>query len=218
MQGRHDGGFRVTRAAPRVNTGLWPFGARFALLIFGLFLYGLAIRLMLNAGVGLSPWDTFHQGLARRAGFTVGEASILAGLVVLAFGWLWLRVRPGLGSVLNMLLIGVFIDLLAFLAPHPAFLVGRWAQFALGVALMGLATGTYIASGMGAGPRDGLVIGLGARYGWPVGRVRTGLELLVLLAGVLLGGQVGWGTLAFALGIGPAMSFGLRLYGLERKK
>lgn len=208
----------MTRAAPLVDTQPWPFAARFALLVLGLFLYGFAIRLMLDANVGLSPWDAFHQGFARRAGISVGQASILAGVVVLGLGWLWLRVKPGLGSVMNMLLIGVFIDLLAPLSPHPALFLTQWGQFALGVLLMGLATGTYIASRMGAGPRDGLVIGLSGRYGFPVGRVRTGVELLVLLTGVLLGGHAGWGTLAFALAIGPAMSVGMGVYGLQRKK
>ncbi|WP_045234158.1 YczE/YyaS/YitT family protein [Deinococcus pimensis] len=206
----------MSLSAPLARTRDWNFPARLALLMVGLFLYGLAIRLQLDANVGLAPWDAFHQGLARRTGLTVGQASITAGLALIVAAWAALKVRPGLGSVLNMLLVGVFIDLLAPLTPHPTGIVVSWAQFALGVLLVGLATGTYIASRMGAGPRDGTVIGLSTRYRLPVGRVRTGVEVVVLLCGLLLGGHVGLGTLAFALLIGPSMAFGMRLYGLER--
>lgn len=207
----------MSRAAPLARTRDWNFPARLALLLFGLLLYGLAIRLQVDAAVGLAPWDTFHQGLSRRTGLSFGAASIVVGVVLVALAWLTLRVKPGLGGVLNMLLVGLFIDLLAPVTPHPEGLVARWAQFAFGVLLIGLATGTYIASRMGAGPRDGTVLGLAKRFALPVGHVRTGVELLVLLSGFLLGGQVGLGTLAFALGVGPAMTLGMRLYGLERK-
>lgn len=207
----------MTRAMPLVNARPWSFHARLALLVFGLFLYGLAVRFMLDSGVGLSPWDAFHQGLARQTGITIGLATILTGLVVLSLSWLVLRVRPGLGSVLNMLLIGVFVDLLAPVRFNPTTPLLQWSEFACGVLLAGVATGTYIASHMGAGPRDGLIMGFSSRTGCSVGRIRTGIELLVLIAGFALGGHIGWGTLAFALGIGPAMTFGFTLYGLERR-
>jgi len=212
----------VARYAARVSelqrTHEWPYWARFALLLVGLFLYGLSIRLQLDAAVGLAPWEAFHQGLARHTGLSIGMVSVLIGLLLLALAWAALKVRPGVGSVLNMLLVGLFIDLLAPLTPHPEGRILQWGQFAAGLLLLGLATGTYIASHMGAGPRDGTILGLAAVTGRPVARVRAVIELVVLGFGLLLGGQVGFGTLAFALGAGPAMSLGLRLYGLNRKE
>jgi uncharacterized membrane protein YczE len=115
-----------------------------------------------------------------------------------------------------MALIGVYIDLFLPRLPRPLWLWTAWPQFLAGILLVGLATGMYIASGFGAGPRDSLVLGLVRRTGWPVRYVRTGIEGLVLLAGYLLGARIGWGTAVFALSIGPAMSLGLRLYGPRR--
>ncbi|ADV67281.1 YczE/YyaS/YitT family protein [Deinococcus maricopensis] len=205
-------------SAPLARTASWPTAARSALLLVGLLLFGASVRLMLDARVGVGPWDALNAGLVQHVPITFGQGSILIGAVLVALAYAWLRVRPGLGTVLNMVLIGVFIDLLAPFSPHPTALPVQWAQFAFGVLLMGFATGTYIASRFGAGPRDGLVLGLGERYAWPVARVRTGVELLVVAVAVVLGGPVGWGTLAFALSIGPSMALGLRLYGLERRK
>ncbi|MBB6098421.1 hypothetical protein HNR42_001855 [Deinobacterium chartae] len=191
------------------------FGPRFALLMLGLALFGLAINLMLAADLGLSPWDLLHQGIDRRAPLSFGQVSITVGLLVLLASRLLLGQRIGLGSFCNMLFIGVFIDLFAPLIPHPHGWLA-WVQFVLGVVLVGLASGMYIGANFGAGPRDGLVLGLSGRFGWPAKYVRTGVELLVLAVGVLLGGTLGWGTLLFAIGVGPAMSFGLGLFGLRR--
>ncbi|WP_245900538.1 YczE/YyaS/YitT family protein [Deinococcus yavapaiensis] len=205
-------------AAPLASVRSWPFPARLFVLLAGLFLYGFAIRLQIDASVGLAPWDIFHQGLSRKTGLTFGTVSVLVGVLLVGVAWFWLGMKPGVGSVLNMLLIGFFIDLLAGHVPTPNLLWLQWAQFAFGVVLLGLATGTYVAASMGAGPRDSTVLGLSSKYSVPVGRVRTAIEAIVLLSGWALGGHLGLGTLAFALGIGPAMSFGLKLYGLERRK
>lgn len=191
-----------------------PTPGRYGLLVLGLALYSLALRLMLDARVGVAPWEAFHLGVTRHLPLTLGMVSILTGVGIVALSALWLRERVGPGTVLNVLLIGLFLDVLAPLVPDPAGLPARWVQFGLGVGLLGLATGTYVAAGLGAGPRDGLVLGLSRRTGWDVARVRGGTELVVLALGWLLGGLVGWGTLAFALASGPAMRAGLGLYGL----
>jgi uncharacterized membrane protein YczE len=195
----------------------WPVSLRFLLLNAGLALYGLGLSLMIAAGVGLAPWDALHVGLARVIpGLSVGGASIAVGLLFLAVSARFLGMPVGVGSALNMLLIGLYIDALLPRLPTAPGPFLAWTQFGAGIALVGLATGTYIASGFGAGPRDGLVLGLAGRTGWPVRYLRVGVELAVLAAGFLMGAKVGWGTLVFALAIGPAMSAGLGLYGLRR--
>ncbi|BDP42109.1 membrane protein [Deinococcus aetherius] len=206
----------MTRPAPLAFVTAQPVWRRFLLLVFGLFLYGLSLRLMLDARVGLAPWEVLHLGVTRHLPLSIGMVSILTGVLIVAFTALRLREPIGPGTVVNVLLIGLFLDVLGPLVPDPVALPGRWAQFLLGVALLGLATGTYVAAGLGAGPRDGLILGLSRVTGWEVARVRTGIELAVLAVGWALGGLVGWGTLVFALGSGPAMAAGLALFGLKR--
>ncbi|UBV41858.1 membrane protein [Deinococcus taeanensis] len=201
-----------TPAAPRALFFPGRLGPRLALLVTGLTLYGLSLRLMLNAHVGVAPWEVLHVGITRWAPLSVGAVSILTGVVIVAFTALRLQERLGLGTLLNVLLIGAFLDLFATVVPEPAALPLRWAQFLAGVALLGLATGAYVGAGLGAGPRDGLTLALRRVTGWPVPRIRTGVEVAVLLAGWALGGPIGWGTLVFALTVGPAMGWGLRLF------
>ncbi|UQN06625.1 YitT family protein [Deinococcus sp. QL22] len=208
----------MTRPAPLVALTRLPALGRYALLLFGLFLYGLSLRLMLDARVGVAPWEVLHVGITRHLPLSVGVVSILTGLVIVAFTALKLREPIGPGTVLNVIFIGVFLDVLGPLVPDPQGLGLRWVQFALGVALLGLATGTYVAAGLGAGPRDGLTLGLRRVYGWPVARTRTGVEVVVLATGLLLGGPVGWGTLVFALTVGPAMSAGMGLFGIAQRR
>lgn len=209
---------RVTRRrpAPLAAAARLPLPGRYALLVLGLALYGLSLRLMLDARVGVAPWEAFHLGVTRHLPLSIGAVSILTGVLIVALTRLRLREPIGPGTVLNVLLIGLFLDVLGPLVPDPAALPVRWAQFALGVAGLGLATGTYVAAGLGAGPRDGLILGLSRVTGWRVAQLRSGIELAVLGLGWALGGQVGWGTLAFALASGPAMAAGLALYGLRR--
>jgi hypothetical protein len=191
-------------------------GGRFLLLNAGLFLYGLGLSAMIRADVGLAPWDALHVGLSGVVpGLSIGVASIGVGLALLIVAARFLGMRVGVGSVLNMLFIGLYIDLLSPHLPRPPGALA-WVQFLGGTLLIGLATGTYIASDFGAGPRDGVVLGLARRTGWPVKYLRTGIELAALGTGFLLGARVGWGTLIFALAVGPAMSLGLSLYGLRR--
>ncbi|RTR26697.1 membrane protein [Deinococcus radiophilus] len=178
-------------------------------------LYGLSLRLMIDAGVGVAPWDVLHTGMADRLPVTVGQAGIAAGVVIVTLSRLLLREPIGLGTVLNAVLVGLFLDLFAFF-PEPSSLLLRWGEFLIGVALLGLATGTYVAAALGAGPRDGLVLGLSRLSGAPVATIRTVIELLVLALGWALGGQLGLGTAAFALLSGPAMAWGMGLFGLTR--
>jgi uncharacterized membrane protein YczE len=174
---------------------------RVALLFAGLALYGFSDGLLLLAGLGVDPWDVLQQGLSRTVGLQVGTWAILVGAVVL-LGWIPLRQRPGLGTVCNVVVVGLVINVtLGYLpAPHPLW----WRIVVLvgAVVLNGIATGAYIGAGLGPGPRDGLTTGIAAR-GHSVRVVRTGIEAGVLLTGWLLGGTVGVGTVLYALAIGP---------------
>jgi uncharacterized membrane protein YczE len=174
---------------------------RLTQLYAGLILYGVSASMLLLAGLGLDPWDVFHQGLSRRFGLGVGTWTIIVGICVLLL-WIPLHQRPGFGTISNVLVVGAVIDLVMALAPVPRELDLRVALLLAGVLLNGVATGAYIGAGLGPGPRDGLMTGLAAR-GHSIRVVRTGLELTVLATGWLLGGTVGIGTVVYALGIGP---------------
>ena len=174
---------------------------RLTQLFAGLVLYGFSDALMLLAGLGVDPWDVFHQGLSRRFGLGVGTWAIIVGVVVLAL-WIPLRQRPGFGTVSNVIVVGSVIDLCLATMPAPHGLASRTVVLLAGVFLNGVATGAYIGAGLGPGPRDGLMTGLAAR-GHSIRVVRTALELTVLVSGWLLGGTVGIGTVVYALAIGP---------------
>ena len=185
-------------------------------LVIGLFGYGLSITLMIESQLGLGPWDAFHVGIHNKTGMTVGMASIVAGLVLQIGSW-FIGVRPGLGTLANMILIGVFIDVLTPIVPAAQGWGWGFAYYLPGVLVCGLSTGFYIAAGLGKGPRDGLMIGVSERTGWPVSRVRTLIELIVLALGWSMGATIGVGTLLFAFGIGPAVQWGLRVCGVDQR-
>ncbi|HVE93326.1 MAG TPA: hypothetical protein VNB24_00290 [Acidimicrobiales bacterium] len=172
-------------------------------LLVGLFLCGLGDALMIDAGLGLGPWDVLHQGISRHTGIPIGMVVILVG-VVLFLGWIPLRQRIGVGTVLNVILIGLTIDLLLLVPFEPSGLFARGAALLVGDVLLAAGAGIYIGAGLGTGPRDGLMTGLVAR-GLPLRTVRTAMELTVLVFGWLLGGTVGVGTILFALSIGPIL-------------
>ncbi|MEU6036623.1 hypothetical protein ABZ801_14545 [Actinomadura sp. NPDC047616] len=174
---------------------------RLVQLYAGLALYGLGIALQVASGLGNDPWDVFHQGLSRRFGLSIGAWIIIIGALVM-LAWIPLRQRPGIGTVSNALLVGVFADLFLYLLPDPDATAARWAFLVAGIVAGGFATGCYIGAGLGPGPRDGLMTGLAAR-GHSVRVVRTSIELAVLAVGWLLGGTVGVGTLLYAVTIGP---------------
>ncbi len=183
---------------------------RMTRLLVGLLLFGFACALMIDAALGLDPWTVFAQGLFLKTGLSIGMITVIIGGLVLLL-WIPLKQKPGLGTVLNILLLGPAIDLGMLIFPHPVGLVAQILTFALGLVLLALASGLYIGAGFGPGPRDGLMTGIHARTGWPIWVGRTIVELSALAIGWLLGGNVGFGTVAFALLIGPLCNFTIPL-------
>ena len=173
----------------------------------GLVLLGIGLGLTVAADLGLAPWDVLHQGLADRLGITIGTASIGVGVIVL-LGWVPLRERPGIGTVMNVFVIGATMDATLAAVDTPDALWARVAFLLLGVWLWGPGSGLYIGVGLGPGPRDGLMTGL-SRRGLRVGPVRAGIEISALLLGFALGGTVGIGTVVYAIGVGPNVAWWL---------
>jgi uncharacterized membrane protein YczE len=179
---------------------------RLVQLYAGLLLYGASMAMMIRSGLGLDPWDVFHQGLAERTGWSFGTVTIVVGAAVLLL-WIPLRQWPGVGTVSNVVVIGLAVDASLAVTASPDALWARVALLAGGVVLNGLAGGAYIGAGLGPGPRDGLMTGLVRHTGGSVRLVRTGIEILVLATGWLLGGTVGLGTVLYAVSIGPLVHF-----------
>ncbi len=175
-------------------------------LLVGLFLYGVALGLMVRGGIGVAPWDVLALGIAGKAGIGYGVVTVLVSVLVLLL-WIPLRQRVGLGTLLNALLVGPSADLALFVLPAPPSIWVGAPMFVAGLLLLAFATGLYIAADFGPGPRDGLMTGLVGRTGWPVWLVRTLIEGSVLLIGFLLGGPVGVGTVLFAFGVGPLIGW-----------
>lgn len=196
--------------APRSVTADW--GIRLSRCIAGLALFGIGIALILEAHLGAAPWDVFHQGVAAKTGISVGNVIILTGLLLLLL-WIPLRQRPGVGTLLNALEIGFSVDLVMPLIPGTDLLVVRFAYLVAGLLVIAIGSGLYIGSGLGPGPRDGLMMGLKER-GISVRVARTAIELSVLVLGLLLGGKVGIGTVAFTFGIGPLVQVFLPRFAL----
>ncbi|MBO0979178.1 YitT family protein [Microbacterium sp. SD291] len=191
---------------PIVAAGRRDITERVIQLLVGLFLYGVALGLMVRGGIGVAPWDVLSLGVSGTTGIGYGMVTNLVAVVVLLL-WIPLRQRLGLGTVLNAMLIGPSADLtLWLLPPAPSVWLGA-PLFLLGLVLLAFATGLYIAADFGPGPRDGLMTGLVARTGWPVWIVRTLIEGSVLVIGFLLGGPVGVGTVLFAFGVGPLIGW-----------
>ncbi|GAB3206966.1 YczE/YyaS/YitT family protein [Nocardia tengchongensis] len=175
---------------------------RLLALYVGLWLYGLSMAVMIRAALGLDPWDVFHQGVADHVPLSFGTVVAITGAAVL-LAWIPLRQWPGLGTVSNVVVIGISVDVGLWLLPELPGLPLRIGAMGAAVVLNAIATVLYIGAGMGPGPRDGLMTGLVRRTARPVWVVRTGLEATVLSVGWLLGGSVGIGTLVYAFGIGP---------------
>lgn len=180
-------------------------------LFLGLFLYGLGIAFILRSDLGAAPWDVLAQGLARHLPLSFGTVTIIISGVVLLM-WIPLKQRMGVGTVLNAVLVGPAADLSLWMLPSVDALWLRIVFLLFGVTVLGVATGLYIGARFGPGPRDGLMTGLHDRTGLPIWIVRTSLEVVVVLAGWLLGGTVGVGTVLFALTIGPLCQFFMRLF------
>jgi len=184
---------------------------RLVQLYVGLCLYGASSAMQVRAGLGLDPWDVLHQGLANKVHHAIGTVVIGVGVLVL-LAWVPLRQRPGLGTVSNVVVLGLALNLTLQLLPAPHGYPARFALLAVGIVLCGVATGMYISAGLGPGPRDGLMTGVAHRSGLSIRLTRTVLELSVLAVGWALGGTVGIGTLLFALSIGPLTQLFLSVF------
>lgn len=184
---------------------------RLVQLNLGLWTFGLGAALMVRAHLGLDPWNVFHQGLSDLTGLSIGVISIFSGVVVMLL-WVPLRLKPGLGTLLNILMIGLSLDAFMAVIPDLNDWVLRIGALMLGVVLTGLGSAAYIGAGMGTGPRDGLMMGLNQKFGWSIRVSRLLVEIIVLASGWMLGGVVGVGTVAFALCIGPLVQFFLPFF------
>ncbi|MEJ8278537.1 YczE/YyaS/YitT family protein [Pseudonocardia spirodelae] len=179
---------------------------RLTQLVTGLVGYAVSMALMMRAGLGSMPWDVFHQGVAGRAGLSVGAVTVLVAAGVLLL-WIPLRERPGLGTLANVVVIGATVDLALAVLPAPEAPWLRVGYAVAGIVLNAAATAAYIGVGLGPGPRDGLMTGLAARTGLSVRLVRTAIEVTVVLVGWALGGVFGVVTVAYALAVGPLVQW-----------
>lgn len=192
---------------------------QYSWFMLGLFLISVSVVLMVQAQLGPSPWDVFHLGLTNYLPFTLGQIMIGVGVVMVGISWI-LGVRPYVASVVNMILIGVFVDLIFSWGwfPAPQEMVYRVLYMLVGIALSGLATGIYLSAKLGSGPRDSLMVALYRITGWRLGIVRTLIEVSVVILGYLLGGLVGVGTLLVSVTIGWFTEFFLNLFqGISHK-
>jgi uncharacterized membrane protein YczE len=188
------------RASPR----------RLARLLLGLAVFGAGEALVVVSELGNSPWTVFAEGVSVQTPLSIGAATVATSAVVLLL-WVPLRERPGLGTLCNALLVGVFLDLTLLVVGEPSGVLARAAACLAGIVLVGVGCGLYLGARLGPGPRDGLMTGLHRRTGRPIAPIRGAIEVSALLVGVLLGGTVGVGTLLFAVLIGPAVAAGVRL-------
>lgn len=189
-----------------------PTPASGMVLLIGLYAFGTGEALIVQGGLGVSPWTVLAQGLSTILPVSIGVATFLVSAVVLLL-WIPLRERPGLGTLANAIVIAIALQVGVALVPEPQARPAQLVLVLLGIAMIGLGSGLYLTTNLGPGPRDGWMTGIHLRTGWPVGRVRLGIELVVLGVGWLLGGTVGVGTVLFAVLIGPAVAQGLAIAG-----
>lgn len=189
---------------------------RITQLLIGLAMYGISLAMFIRAGLGLDPWDVFHQGVAGKIGWSIGTVVVVVSFLVLLL-WIPLRQMPGFGTLANAVLVGVFADIGLAVIPVFSHLGGQIAMLAGAVVLNGIASACYIGARLGPGARDGLMTGLARRTGWSVRLSRTLIEVVVLGVGWLLGGSVGVGTVVYALAIGPIVQLLLPMFTVREK-
>ena len=177
-------------------------------LVVGLWIFGTGEAVLIAAGIGVSPWTVLAQGITEQTSFTVGEATFIVSVCVILL-WVPLREIPGIGTILNAILIALSIDVMAPFIPEQESFPNAIVQSAFGVMMVGIGSALYLTANLGPGPRDGWMTGIQKKTNWPIGRVRVGIEIIVLSIGILLGGTFGLGTIMFALGIGPAVAISL---------
>ena len=180
-------------------------GRRLVRCLIGLAIFAVGISLQMNANIGAPPWDVFHQGVAKQTDISIGKIIVITGFSLLLL-WIPLRQKPGLGTILNALEIGLIADVALEIIPEPNNILIRIVMVVVGIITVAIGTGLYIGSALGPGPRDGLMTGL-AKRGIPIRVGRTAVEVTVLIIGYALGGQVGVATFAFAFGVGPLVQF-----------
>ena len=208
---------QLLRPAHKVPRTIWSsrhplnFRPKFSTLlalVLGLWIFGTGEAVLIDAGIGVSPWTVLAQGISKQADLTVGMATFVVSVLVL-FLWIPLREIPGIGTVLNAILIAMSIDVMAPFIPEQTNFVPQIIQASIGVILVGIGSALYLTANLGPGPRDGWMTGIQKKTNWPIGRVRVGIEIIVLSIGILLGGTFGLGTIMFALGIGPVVAISL---------
>jgi uncharacterized membrane protein YczE len=208
---------QLLRPAHKVPRTIWSsrhplnFKPKFSTLlalVLGLWIFGTGEAVLIDAGIGVSPWTVLAQGISKQADLTVGMATFVVSVLVL-FLWIPLREIPGIGTVLNAILIAISIDVMAPFIPEQTNFVPQIIQASIGVILVGIGSALYLTANLGPGPRDGWMTGIQKKTNWPIGRVRVGIEIIVLSIGILLGGTFGLGTIMFALGIGPVVAISL---------
>ena len=202
---------RTVPVVPWTAKSRWDLSfKRVLILFFGLAIFGLGDGLIIQSGLGNAPWSVLAQGISLKSGLSIGTSTLIVGSLVLAL-WIPLRERPGFGTLSNIIIISLFIEIATNIFPKQENILPGVIFTLVGIAMVGIGSSLYITCGLGPGPRDGAMTGLHQRTGVRVGRVRLGLEVVVSIAGALLGGTLGLGTLLFALLIGQsvAISFGL---------
>ena len=202
---------RTVPVVPWTAKNRWDLSfKRVLILFFGLAIFGLGDGLIIQSGLGNAPWSVLAQGISLKSGLSIGTSTLIVGSLVLAL-WIPLRERPGFGTLSNIIIISLFIEIATNIFPKQENIIPGVIFTLVGIAMVGIGSSLYITCGLGPGPRDGAMTGLHQRTGVRVGRVRLGLEVVVSIAGALLGGTLGLGTLLFALLIGQsvAISFGL---------
>ena len=197
---------------PESNRSL-PF--RLVVLIFGLFVYGLGVAMTVHASLGIAPWDVFAQGISIQTGLSFGVSTVVVSALVL-LAWIPLKVKPGIGTIANAVLIGLFADFWLLVLPDTSIYWQRLFIFLVGVVIVAIATGLYISSALGSGPRDGLMQGTANALDKPFWMVRTAYEGTVLTLGALMGGQVREGTLIFALSIGYLVQLSMKFFKIPK--
>lgn len=192
------------------------FFERLLRCVAGLACFGTGIAFFVRSSLGVPPWDVFHQGISKHTGLGLGTVLIIVAFAVLLL-WIPLRLRPGLGTILNAVEIGLVENIAQDLIPEPTSIVLRTVFMFAGLAIIAAGSGLYIGAEFGSGPRDGLMLGLNKRFGISVRLARTTVEVIVMLIGIALGGHIGLGTFVFALGIGPMVQVTLRIFRMSQK-
>ena len=185
-------------------------------LVFGLFLFGLGESLLITSGAGVGPYTVLAQGISNHSGWSIGLSTFVISIFVLLL-WIPLKQKPGMGTILNAFIIALTIEFSVFYLPYPETYPMQILQVVVGVLIIGIGSGFYLIANLGAGPRDGLMIGLQKKTNLPIYSIRTIIEVSVVIVGWLMGGVVGLGTAIFAFGIGPSVALGLSMVGKTSK-